>query len=615
VQVQNNIHSFEMQTDKFAEHFRVNIGCTGNIEIVADDEGMSGTLDIHERPGLSRIMQMIKEESIGWVGAVHVNRFFRDQWLVNPGVFMRECFRHNIIVATLRMNFDFRDEYCQRVFMLEAEEAARHLSWMKLVLHGARSTASDNGYYDGRWIVPGYIVDRSDPRRKRYIVYRPHAEVVLWLFKRFFDLDGNFPALCREVEHMPYLFPKFEDWVDKKTISKFGLKPIQEGSFAGCYKPKSDGIESILTNAVYLGWWLPLHGGVIKNNHEPIISEDMYFYARRRLATHTIDGIRQKPARISRNGEVKALLKKVVRDDVDNVVYALHDEENMYKSIIIGDYTQHHRFSIPIRPIDAAFLEKFLERLHSWEGCEDWEDKREQEEKSKTSREQTINSLIAEAQRRWQESMAVLKNPNIKKTEQMQIDLANECAGLEAKIAELQNQLIPPKKEEEEEDERIQYEIYTLLPDLIDEWDNLPFEQRLRFIGALARKVVLSRVTPGWVKMEIQWKREDWPVDVAHLRRAANGIPWSEEEEELLRRLYPTEDAQVLMQTLPARPWNAIRTHARKLGIRRDNTEGRKRHSIYMPNSIYPCLVDIAYAKEHDLVLSDKKAQWSQSHP
>ena len=56
------------------------------------------------------------------------------------------------------MNFDFRDEYCQRVFMLEAEEAARHLAWMKLVLHGGKNTASENGYYDGRWVVPGYCL-------------------------------------------------------------------------------------------------------------------------------------------------------------------------------------------------------------------------------------------------------------------------------------------------------------------------------------------------------------------------------------------------------------------------------------------------------------------------
>src|SRR4051812_17162708 len=73
-QVLKNIHSFEMQTDKFVEHFR-NMGCTGNIEIIADDEAMSGTLDIHARPGMTRMMKLIEQQAIGWIGAVHVNRF------------------------------------------------------------------------------------------------------------------------------------------------------------------------------------------------------------------------------------------------------------------------------------------------------------------------------------------------------------------------------------------------------------------------------------------------------------------------------------------------------------------------------------------------------------
>ena len=87
------------------------LACTGNIEIVADDEAMSGTLDIHKRPGLSRVMKMIEEEKIGWIGAVAVNRLTRDPWLVTPGTIMKECYTHNVWIATLRMHFNFQDTY------------------------------------------------------------------------------------------------------------------------------------------------------------------------------------------------------------------------------------------------------------------------------------------------------------------------------------------------------------------------------------------------------------------------------------------------------------------------------------------------------------------------
>ena len=105
-QIQRNLHSFEMQTNDFVEHFRKR-GVTGNIGIVADDEGKSGTLDIHKRVGLSRTVRLIegKEllngERIGWVGTVNVSRLTRDEWLIVPGELMRACYEHSIWISTL----------------------------------------------------------------------------------------------------------------------------------------------------------------------------------------------------------------------------------------------------------------------------------------------------------------------------------------------------------------------------------------------------------------------------------------------------------------------------------------------------------------------------------
>src|SRR5215469_3261142 len=198
-QRENNIHSLEMQTSKFIEHFR-NRGCTGNIEIIPDEEEgkTSGILPIHKRPGLSRVLRRIEEEGgkrVGWAAAVAVNRFTRDPWGVTPGTLMQACFEHNVWISTLRMDFNFKDDYCRRVFMLEAEEAARHLEWMKVILGGGKRTASSNGYYDSRPVAPGYIVERSDPKRKKLALYEPWVEPTLWLFREHCALDFNFTRL------------------------------------------------------------------------------------------------------------------------------------------------------------------------------------------------------------------------------------------------------------------------------------------------------------------------------------------------------------------------------------------------------------------------------------
>ncbi len=244
--------------------------------------------------------------------------------------------------------------------------------------------------------------------------------------------------------------------------------------------------------------------------------------------------------------------------------------------------------------------------MHAWKGCEDWEDKIEQKIELQKSRERLIRSAIDEAQQRWNESMTTLKDPTIPKTYQMKLDLANECAGLEAKIQQLQKDL-EPAEDEEAADEEIQYEIYTILPDLIEEWPNLPFEKRLRFIGALTHKVVISHPAPIWLRIEIHWKKADWGIDIAYIQRRGFSATWTEEEDRSVREMFPTEDAAAILEKLPARTWGAIVTHAKILGVRRPRRRNATTAAMDFENV---SILDVQFAKEHRLTLNGKKAQW-----
>jgi hypothetical protein len=628
-QLQKNLHSFEMQTEKFLQYFRSR-GCTGHIEIIADDEGMSGTKDIHEMPGLTRVMRLIEGKEllhgkkVGWGAAVHVNRFTRDKWLVKPGTIMRACYENDVWLATLRMDFNFQDEYCQRVFMIEAEESARHLEWMKLVMGGGKAAASDKGYYDGRWIVPGYIVDRSDEQRKKYIIYEPHAEVVRWLFQRYLELDGNLWGLFREVEKMPFLFPKFEEWVDAKSVSRFvGNRKkqtllIQEGPYAGNYKISSDGIRSILCNPVYIGWWLPINGGVVENNHEAIVEEALFTYAHKRLSTYDLNGERQKPARVTRNGEAKGLLKKVLRDDNDKPMYAIYDVRHnkqpfRYKSFERNSLLLTFRYSVCVEQLDSIFLEKFFERITMLEKLDDWKDKLDERQAAREAKQEYSKSLVQKqinnARRQRKEILDLLKDPDIPKTKQMKIDYAEQIAGLEEKIAQWESDLESTEGEEEDEEVTL-YEIHSLLPDIASQWNKLPFDVRLRFVGALVQKVVLSQVAPSWLKVEIYWKEVIGNfVDTGHFQRdASNRTIWSQEEIDILRQMFPMADAAEILEALPDRSWKGITYRAQRLGIKRER--GARPNSIHVTRTDYRTLEDKKYEEENGLSSSVKNVQW-----
>lgn len=614
-QRENNIHSYEMQTSKFEEHFRKR-GCIGHIEIIADDEDgkTSGTLAIHNRPGLSRIVKLLEKDGgkrIGWIAAVAVNRFTRDKWLVTPGTLMQLCYDHNVWISTLRMDFNFKDDYCQRVFMLEAEEAARHLEWMKVILGGGKKAASNHGYYDGRPVAPGYIVDRSDPTRKKYVLYEPTVEPTLQLFRRFFALDYNFTRLCREVEAMPYLYPPFESWVDKKTIAKFGIKQIGDGPYKGYYKPTRSGLVSILTNPVYIGWWLPLSGGYIPNNHPRLIPEEeemLFWLAHKRLSVDDLNGNRQREPLLTRYGQAEGLLKKILETEDGQHFYAIRDSgRDVYRCTNhTGLVVINHILSINVSVLDPLFLARFFEQLRNWKGYTNWEEQMEQLQKQREERVNIIKRQIAQARRQWQESMDILKNPDIRKTTQMRIDLGDTCAGLEQRIADLEKDL-EERLEGEEDDTVTQYKIPTLLLDLIENWENMAFTTRLRLVNALTRKVVVSCPAPAFFKVAIHWKRPTWGVDVAIVRRPfANATYWTKEEDALLRNVYEKASPQEILKLYPERSWVAIKHRGVRLGLQRNYPHRSGICSTYQDLS----LRDLEFAKEHGIAPNDKTPHW-----
>lgn len=573
VQVRENIHSYEMQTKLFEKHFREQ-GFTGVIIIIADDEGMSGTLDIHKRPGLTRVMRLIEGEEliggkrVGWVAAVAVNRFSRDPWLITPGVLMKTCHQHDIWVLTLRMYFNFKDTYCQRVFMIEAEEAARHLDWMKTILGGAKKAASAKGYYDGRVLSPGYIVDRTDPHRKKLTPYEPHIAPTQWLFNRIVELDFNVRALCREVNELPYLYPKMDSSLDPKTLRRFRMNTVKEGSFAGHHKPSRQGILSILTNPVYIGWWIPIEGEIVKDNHPAIIDEELFWLVFDRISLYDLEGNRVKPDTVTRNGGAMGVLKKVLIDETGKHFYASVEKGGRYCIMERNSLVTTGFKTLTIRLIDSVFLERFFERLRNWTGFEDWSEQIKHKEKALKSKRGDICKLISEAQREWDETMGTLTNPKVEKTEQMKSFLAKKCKGLEERIAELEKDLSAP--DEDGVDEIYQYKIATLLPDLIEEWDELPFEKRLTTISAFVKSVILEEVSSSWLKMTIQWKRTDWEIEERHVLRENTAKQfWTPEEDAILREFYPESDTVELLHKLPTRNYNMIVARSSFLGLRR----------------------------------------------
>jgi hypothetical protein len=259
---------------------------------------------------------------------------------------------------------------------------------------------------------------------------------------------------------------------------------------------------------------------------------------------------------------------------------------------------------------------KFDRVLHQWQAngdLEQWQQKVHAQQAAKEEEKQLIRKQIAIATAQRQELLDILGDPEIPKTKQMKIDYATRIAGLEERLEQFQHHL-QGDAEDEDDNELILYKIGELIPRIEAKWAKIPFSEKVRIIRVFTRRVVLQHVAPGWLKMDITWKREGSFIDVAHLRRDANKSPWSEQDDQILRDLYPTADRADLLQRFPNRSWTAIRLRAYDIGLRRSRHHS-KQPTISTINDGYPALADIDYAQTHTLVLSDKKAQWSQQKP
>ena len=153
---------------------------------------------------------------------------------------------------------------------------------------------------------------------------------------------------------------------------------------------------------------------------------------------------------------------------------------------------------------------------------------------------------------------------------------------------------------------------YTIGSNIINEWPNLPFVKRMKFVGALIHRVVFHRAAPSWIEMRIEWKEDitGWNfVDIAHIKiTAGGGKSWSEEENIILSEMYPESTLQQMRRALPSRSWSSIQSRASAIGLYRKQGTAPVRPKNIHERSL--SLQDYEYMREVGMA-NDTILYWS----
>ncbi len=349
----NNVHSKELADHELLELATSHGFQPHHVKIDKRDMGISAnTTTINDRPALREWLYDALPSGISKVVIFsQEDRAFRDEEEVELNTFIRQVKKFRGWVICGHKVYRMWEEYDADMFRMMCKYAAKYISHhIRGRLLPAVSRAAQRGYYDGRGINIGYLIDydTKSPTYKRYMLYPPHADLVLHeIFERFAKMPyPSVPALVRawnasngmepvadpltgELRDIPSLyFPALPPEMDVRNFNRLSLGRRKKFPPYGIDDPLRRGwllhvqaARRILSNIFYLGWIMRdgqiVRGEVLDNGqvrldpkypplvlHEPLVKDtDLFWYCFERVSAYTIEGVRNPKRKIYSQGE------------------------------------------------------------------------------------------------------------------------------------------------------------------------------------------------------------------------------------------------------------------------------------------------------------------------
>jgi DNA invertase Pin-like site-specific DNA recombinase len=571
--------STTLQTIDMIEHLLHQGYVRENVIMIDADAAVSGTKKIHERKGMTQLMQMIEAGQLGLVAAQDVDRFFRDVTMIETNKFIEACRAHNVQVMTPRMVYDFAHPVMGsshiKMFREEAQRAADYLEYqIRGRLVKARHSRSAGGMWSGRKILPGFMADcrakvneQRNPDFRKYKRFDLYADVALRYFELFRENNGNLFQTWRFIERNGPYFPdivegmvpegfKATDHLDRRSL------------VTGKLTPSHTGLEYMLINVAYIGHWVHMGAVVQWNNHEPIIPLDLFMYAYNRLSPTDFHGepnpnyvpyrpwIRHDKAERTATPPTYASL--VYTDDLPD-----HPHKRL-ASIwnVVADKYEYLLNEYPYRStvwklrafiLDGLIDEMLLERLRATTIDEAaWAAALASFENVDQSEVRRLKAAIRQAETAKDNiiaSLGLLSNAEMVARAQAHFEKADyEIANLRTELARI---------EAGKQRSRSLVEARPALEMVIARWDDVPSEEKRALFEAFAHHVKVTKLTRHTKHITVFWR--DGSTSERSTTHKARGYFWDEAELEALREMFDSHvDQWEILRAFPDYAWRSL---------------------------------------------------------
>jgi hypothetical protein len=447
----------------------------------------------------------------------------------------------------------------------EFEDAIGELRVMNRRMFRRKMQKASRGEYVGEPIPPGFylpVTGRKPNGEFEYgkmEPYQPHAEIVKQVLEEYVNQAGSRLKTVRALGSLtfPY-FPPDLQYMERLTSLRSCLRTTSG------YKITSTLIRGIAINPKMIGIWQWGDTEPIAGNHPPVISEELF------LKAWQLANDNKKPKGRTVNFEPL---------EWSGLLYCMnHPEPHKVSSLnskgryvcqrdylqegtgICLDITAHFLdeplTSTVLSQLDfTPFTEEILSRLESEDG------------RSKLEERQTRRQVkkLEEEIKRWRLLLPCCVDDNTGHVDKEKEDYYWE----QIREAQRQIEAINVKPVHRDTTAIDFNKVRGFLKGLTNNWHTYSLTSRNQLLKLIIENVELRGSQD--IEATIVWKTGFRQEVIIHRPKSNSKLErrWTEEEDGLLRMMYPSSSPDILMAALTNRTWKAINLRAWRLNLRR----------------------------------------------
>ena len=534
----------------------------GSVILDVQDLGVSASgLSDEKREGLAHQRKRIEN---GDVGAVYVtegvSRLSRDQDSILPFQLLKLFKQQECRLRTPDGIWNPAIERDWEELKDEFEHARHEHKIRRARLHRRKAQKAARGEFVGEPVPPGFILPIVGQKPSgqyqfgKYEPYPPHAEVDTRILTELVAQGGSVMRTIRARGGL--MFPLFpEEFAYMERLS--ALRLCQKTPFG--YRITPELIRGLARNIKLIGVWQWGDAESIPNNHEPAVEQDLW------LAAYEASLQPGKPkgrAVYHEPLEYAGILWCFNHSDPDPVSncpsegsYRCQRDYFRGRGDICLDIA-HHLIDTPLttevlRQLDfAVYADEVLTKLET----EAAEDKIEEAER---------NHRIAELERRLENLAGYLGCGN----EEREEAYWQQHSKTKADLDELRAKPLPKRKVATADIQQVR----EFLSGLQSNWASYSPTLRNRLLKLLLERVEL-RHDRQRIEARILWKAglQQTVTIYRPIARGSRDKRWTDEEDSLLRMLWPSSPKHVVKATMTNRSWKSICCHATHLELKRE---------------------------------------------